>query len=55
MSRHLWSVASALATLALFWIGGFDFNERSFMASICAIAAAFAYTICFTCQLWRVK
>jgi hypothetical protein len=48
MSRHvLWGLFGAAFACLLFWLFGFDFNERGLLAGACAFMAVFLGGCCY--------
>lgn len=53
MKRLATSAVAALLVVLMFWVGGFDFNERGEVAFVCACIALVAAAIAYVCPLWE--
>lgn len=49
MKRIIFSIVNIILTLFLFWLGGFDFNERGEVAVICFLFSFAVGALSYTC------
>ena len=53
MKRLAASLGAALTVCFLFWVSGFDFDERGFFAFLCAWCSLGAGAMVYVCPLWE--
>jgi hypothetical protein len=53
VKRTLWSLAAAASVPALAWFGGFDFNERGYVACMVALYTPAAGLFVWFVPSWK--
>jgi len=51
--RLTMSIFASIIVLIVFWLGGYDFNERGFLAAYSAIFTIIAFFIVYSCPGWK--